>query len=688
MLNLKALRQGLGLMGRKSTLQWLAHPNPREGQIEMIEACLESLDNRKSHLASAPTGIGKTAASLAAALEYANSSNGSKTVVFLTPKQSQHEIVVDTVRKINQQLGDQSPHIKLVDLIGRESMCESVDKLTGRCTCEQNVSSTSNSNRRDDIRKYILQHPRHVGETIEICKTWGICAWSACRSAVKECDILVCDYNHLFIDEVRNASLSSMKIELEEIVLIVDEAHNLPSRVRMGMQRRLFPEMVRNAQSEVQEHLDNLLANNSAADSVALNKRDWCLKVCQQFRRILDKQFDEMSSKLLESDDEEMLVGPSDVLSWLDKAFDEVEDIGKQSTLTAENTNFIPGKKIRLEELRRLLESNEVELDEDGNNEQFTHLLAHLIDVIVRFGNSTAICLVYSNDFGKKGRIITHLLDAGLVSGQIFERVSGSILMSGTLNPPNMYADLLGITEEMRGESIHKSPFEKFKRPIVVATDVSSKMTSRGIENTLKMQKHIQAIVENTPGNVAVFAPSYHILREIMDDIYLPRKKKEIESRDWTKQDISALLVNLNESKNSGTRSIVLGGVFGGRLSEGVDYAGGLLDTVICVGIQNPRPNLLQKAYAGYIKEKFGQANFWRYANSQPAINTILQAMGRPIRAMGDRALIVLLDRRNIERTYSICYPPDIKMNQVSDYEGSGRFAKRFFAKVHREIET
>ena len=688
MLNLKALRQGLALMGKEPRFQWLAHPNPREGQIEMIEACLESLNNRKSHLASAPTGIGKTAASLAAALEYTQSSNGSKTVVFLTPKQSQHEIVVDTVRKINQQLDNQTSQIKLVDLIGRESMCENVDKLTGRCTCEKNVNDISNSNRKDDIRKYILQHPRHVGETIEICKTWGICAWSACRSAVKECDILVCDYNHLFIDEVRNASLSSMKLELEELVLIVDEAHNLPSRVRMGMQRRLFPEMVRNAESEVQEHLDNLLANNSASATATLSKRNWCLKVCQQFRRILDKQFDEMSSKLLKSDDEEMLVSSGDVLSWLDMAFNTVDDLAKQSTLIKENDNFIPGEKTRLGELRRLLESNEVELDEEGNNEQFTHLLAHLIDVIVRFGKGTAISLVYSNDFGKKGRIITHLLDAGLVSGEIFERVSGSILMSGTLNPPYMYADLLGITKDMRSESTHKSPFEKFRRPIVVATDVSSKMTARGLENTIKMQKHIQAVVENTPGNVAVFSPSYQILNEVMKDIYLPKKKKEIESRDWTKQDISALLVNLNESKNGGNRSIVLGGVFGGRLSEGVDYAGGLLDTVICIGIQNPRPNLLQKAYGNYIKDKFGQANFWRYANSQPAINTILQAMGRPIRAMGDRALIVLLDRRNLDRTYSVCYPPDIIMNQVRDSEGSGRFAKRFFARVHREVET
>ena len=687
MLNLKALRQGLGSMGVNSPFQWLAHPTPREGQIEMIESCLESLNKGGAHLASAPTGIGKTAAALAAALEFVDSSNGSKTVVFLTPKQSQHEIVVDTVRKINQQLPAGFRKIKLVDLIGRESMCENVDKLTGRCTCEQNVNDASNSNRREDIRKYILEYPRHVGEIIQICKTWGICAWAACRSAVKDSNILVCDYNHLFIDEVRNASLSSMKLELEELVLVVDEAHNLPSRVRMGMQRRLFPEMVQNAAFEVQEHLDNLIARANEDLGDSLDKRTWCLNVCKQFRRILDKQFDEMSSNLLSSSDDEMLIESTEVLSWIEKAFVKVEDLSRQSTLTNEKTKFIPNNKSRLSDFSRLLESNEVELDEDGNNEQSAHLLSHLIDVLVRFGSGPAICLVYDDNFGKKGRIVTHLLDAGLVAGPIFERVSGSILMSGTLNPPNMYADLLGITKEIRGESIHKSPFEKFKRPIVVATDVTTKMTSRGGANTSKIQSHIQSIVENTPGNVAIFAPSYKLLTEFFAEVYLPMRKKEIESRDWTKQDISSLLAKLKDAKSEGQRSIVLGGVFGGRLSEGVDYAGGLLDTVICIGIQNPRPNLLQTSYGEYIKDKFGRGNFWRYANSQPAINTILQAMGRPIRAMGDRALIVLLDKRNIDRTYSVCYPPDIRMNQVSDSEGSGRFAKRFFSKVKREAD-
>jgi len=88
-------------MREQAGLSWLAHPNPREGQTEMISSCLETLQKGGAHLASAPTGIGKTAAALAAALQFANSGPERKTVMFLTPRQSQHKIVVDTVRSIN-----------------------------------------------------------------------------------------------------------------------------------------------------------------------------------------------------------------------------------------------------------------------------------------------------------------------------------------------------------------------------------------------------------------------------------------------------------------------------------------------------------------------------------------------------------------------------------------------------------
>ena len=679
-------------------LSWLAHPTPREGQPEMIAACLDTLAKGGAHLASAPTGIGKTAAALAAALEFASSSPERKTIMFLTPRQSQHKIVVDTVRRINDMREQEK--ITLVDMIGQSGMC--VEPFAGnRGVSFSLLCSNHRKNKQcrpwmtnaPGFERRILSDPMHVDELVEMSKTHmedgekrQTCPWKAARNAAKEAQIIVCDYNHLFIEGVRNASLKAMDLRLEDLIIIVDEAHNLPDRVRMGMQRRLTPIMVRNAASEVEEHLGNLqrvaALNDAMSDAIML--KSWSLAVCKEFRLVLTREFRRMIAEL--DSNNEMLIQASDVLSWLNESFDAVAAIANQSTLTGEANTFAnPDTIIRLKMFKQLLETNEVEIDEDGDNEPSAHLLSHLIDVLDRFGSGPALCLVFEGE-GKDGRIITHLLDAGLVAGPIFEDVAGAILMSGTLDPPNMFADLLGITKEMRGESILPSPFAKERRPIVVATDVTTLYRARGAENDKKIREHIYSIVQNTPGNVAVFVPSYKALNNIFETFFIPGVKKMVESKTWNKKDINALLVDLEEAPKMG-KKVLLAGVFNGRLSEGVDYAGGLLDTVICVGIQNAPPSVFQKSYGEYIKDKFGKSNFWRYANSQPAINTILQAMGRPIRAMGDRALIVLLDRRNTDRTYSICYPPDTKMNQVSDAEGSGRFAKRFFSKVKREVD-
>ena len=111
-----------GSQKNASVFAFLAHENPRPGQIEMIQESTEALRSEGYHLAAAPTGIGKTAAALAAALEITQNSTLRKHIFFLTSRQSQHRIVVDTVRRINQRREGKTP-ITLVDMIGQAGMC-------------------------------------------------------------------------------------------------------------------------------------------------------------------------------------------------------------------------------------------------------------------------------------------------------------------------------------------------------------------------------------------------------------------------------------------------------------------------------------------------------------------------------------------------------------------------------------
>ena len=303
-----------------------------------------------------------------------------------------------------------------------------------------------------------------------------------------------------------------------------------------------------------------------------------------------------------------------------------------------------------------------------------------ILECIELFAETTALSLVFSNK-GREGKITSHLLDPGIVSGKLFSSAKGAILMSGTLYPPQMYADILDLPKEKTSKSEYKSPFAKERRPVIVASDVSTKYTDRSETMWNKIRSHVQALVDGSDGHIAVFCPSYRLLEEILEDVYFKGIKKVVESRDWTKNDIDNIVEMLKNERSKDNR-ILLCGVFGARLSEGIDYSDGVLDAVVCIGIPNPPPSVLSSALKDYASDKFGKHNAWRYTVTQPAINSILQAMGRPIRSIQDRALILLLDKRNRDQNYSRCYPTNMKMNVTSNPDTTTSFARRFFKKV------
>ena len=124
------------------------------------------------------------------------------------------------------------------------------------------------------------------------------------------------------------------------------------------------------------------------------------------------------------------------------------------------------------------------------------------------------------------------------------------------------------------------------------------------------MRSHIQALIDGSEGHIAVFSPSYRLMDEIIGDVYFKGVKKRVESRDWSKDDIDKIVAELKTERSSGNR-ILLCGVFGARLSEGIDYSVGVLGSVVCIGIPNPPPSVLSNSLKEYVADKFGKENSW-----------------------------------------------------------------------------
>ena len=636
---------------------FFAHEILREGQKEMLEVSRNTLANNGHHLAAAPTGIGKTAAALAAALDALfNSEN--KTIFFLTGRQSQHRIVIETLRTINDSLENQK--IRCVDLIGRGSMCLELDSFTGKCNCEPGLPGNLKKIAYDELSEIILENPLHVDEVIEKARTRVLCPWKVMRNTAKEADIIVCDYNHLFIDTVRESSLPALGVNLEDIIIIVDEAHNLPSRIRTGLERRLTTRILQFARFELEEFIDE--RGQKSQDSWR-----WALNTFKKFEQIMIKKFDEWGNRT-EPGKNEMKINVSEFLkitleSLVSNEWDDSpESALSRLSLILKNVTVKPDDSIK---------SNDKELN--------CWRISALFETILRFQKKKGLVLVFNDEHS--GRLSCHLLDPSIVSIPIFSKSAGSILMSGTLYPPKMYSDLLGLSS-LRNVTCqeYSSPFDKHNKPISIATNVTTRFKQRGPENTQKIREHIYAVAKETPGHIAVFAPSYRQLEEFIGDEGWPNRIVIKESSEWKKSEVDQIIPDLEKYRKN-KQKVLLAGVFGGKLSEGIDYCNNILDTVVCIGIPIAPPSVFSDALREFLETKFGRNKGWLYGSIQPAVNSVIQAMGRPIRSSNDRAFIVLLDSRHIDQTYRRCHPSEFSPLMCNDSEITRRYIQRFFAR-------
>ncbi len=669
-----------------SACEFFAHKDLRDSQKEMLLDSINVLEENGFLIASAPTGIGKTAASLAAALKIKNKSTNGKKILFLTGRQSQHKIVVDTIKKINQKVSNEL-QIKLTDMIGRESMCNDVNAITGECSCEDGIEERARRSNRMKLVNKILEQPMHVEDVIRLSRDEEICAWASARISAKDADVIVCDYNHVFIENVMKSSLSSMGVELSNSILIVDEAHNLPDRVRNGLETFLQPLAFQHAYDETNEYLGNKEKeiNESDIDNTfdfgELEGIRTLKRQLNKLKKDMKKWYDTKEREL--GDKKDMKIETNEFLNKINESLMESLDAG----LT---------KKYEI--MERMIKLLYVIVPEElGEDEEETACsrLAYLLEICIEYRDNSALALVIdripprgreqSEHTEQPIRVHSFLLDPGVVSGPLFEQTSGSILMSGTLHPPSMYSDVLQIPEDRKNiTKEYRSDFLSNRRPILIARDVTTKFTSRGLSNTNKINQHIFSTIKNSKGNVALFFPSYVMMEKFrtLEEDWLPQVWPSIrvieEKRAMSKREIETSKKLLYELESNGERGVLMG-VLGGKFSEGVDYPDNILQAVICVGLPLAPPSARQDALKKYYEKRFGNSLAWRYSSSQPAVNSLMQAIGRPIRKGEDRALVVLLENRLLQRNYKICMPSSLQTIEVSNPERTGKWTTSFF---------
>ena len=96
---------------------------------------------------------------------------------------------------------------------------------------------------------------------------------------------------------------------------------------------------------------------------------------------------------------------------------------------------------------------------------------------------------------------------------------------------------------------------------------------------------------------------------------------------------------------NPPNQGAVLLGVCGGRNSEGEDYPGDYMNSVVIAGIPYHLPTPRVEAKIAYYDKAFNGKG-WNLAYLYPAIQRANQASGRPIRKITDKGALIFMDSR------------------------------------------
>jgi len=234
------------------------------------------------------------------------------------------------------------------------------------------------------------------------------------------------------------------------------------------------------------------------------------------------------------------------------------------------------------------------------------------------------------------------------ILSECWNRFLSVIFCSGTLKPIPAFADIVGLSNYAQVEV--PSIYDKDNVKAVVLSDVST----RGEEISVEMcEKYVNAIyyfVDALNTNVAVFVSSYRILENLIKEGLLKelsklRRRVFVERRDMRGDEAREVLEKFKKCATVDVKGVLIG-VMGGRFAEGADFPGKELEGVFLVGIPFDKPTARVREYVRYYQELYGEDKGYFYSYVLPALRRASQAVGRALRSMEDRAMIVCGDYR------------------------------------------
>jgi len=576
----------------------------------MMDDVRKAVENNRHLIADAPTGLGKTAASLFPALEYAVTHD--KTVFFLTSRLSQHKMAIDTVRMIK----DAGNVLSAVDIVGKRHLCSQdvKDMDSGefnnycramvkdkRCTYYKNSNAADLASERNNIIRLLAARTPGTEEAMKLAGG-RYCTYEMLMDAGRHASVVIGDYFHLF--GIGESFFKRLGKNISDAIIIVDEAHNLAPRLR-----------------------DYLSSSLSTWTCNAAGKE------ARNFTEFEARDIISQIGKKVEALGKRKLFTSTEQFVERDELYDIINSVGSYDKILSTFKRIGEG----------VLEERKV---------SYVDRLAEFLSLWQREGPGYARIISRQKFQGKDAIMINFsCMDPSIIARPIIQSSHSTVLMSGTLSPMEMHRDLLGLEPDRTSMKSYESPFPKANRMNIIYAGLTTAYKERSTAGYAKIASFLSVTLRSIKGNAAVFFPSYAI-RDTVHDIMKTDKHVILEESSMTKKERDNVADDLKKHAANGA---VLLGVMGGSFSEGVDLPGDLLNGVIIIGLPLDRPSLSSKALIDYYDQRFGRGRDYGY--NFPAMIKVMQAAGRCIRTEADRGVIVFADGRFLWKNYRELFP-------------------------------
>ena len=590
----------------------------REGQKDLVVSVYRTILRKKKLFIQAPTGVGKTMATVFPAVKAMGEGLGEK-LFYLTAK----TITRTVAWQAFDTLKEQALRMKVIVLTAKEKICFCEETNCNPDACPYAKGHYDRVN--DAVYELITTSDEMSREILEEqARKWQVCPHEMSLDIAEWVDAVICDYNYVFDP---NAYLRRFFGEGNkgEYLFLIDEAHNLVERGREMYSAQIYKEDILKIKKLVKDR-----------DEKLARKLNDCNKQLLALRR--------------ECDGLQVLDSVSHIYLKLMALMTEME--------------------------RYLEECKEEEIRQEVLNLYFS--VRTFLNIHDRLDENY---LIYS-ELEDSGRFKLRLFCVNPANclQEFLDKGNSTIFFSATLLPIHYYKKLLSTSKE--DYAIYaESPFDPARRQLILGTDVSTKYTRRGEDMYRRYARYLIQVARTRIGNYIAFFPSYRFMEEVYEVfVDLLKEDQEIEyvmqSQYMSEEAREIFLENFEEDrKHSLMGFCVMGGIF----SEGIDLAEDKLIGAIIIGTGLPQVCRERELLKNYF-DAHGLRGF-DYAYLYPGMNKVLQSAGRVIRTDEDRGVILLLDERFRDGRYQETFPREWKEYALCNVENVEDYLETFWRK-------